>query len=511
MEKIQTEIIDVAICCYNSEKYIHEAIDSVIAQTYKYWNLIIINDGSTDSTDKIIKAYINSGLSIKYYKQENKRFASARQKALELAENDWIALLDHDDIWNPNKLKIQTDIIRKNPKVGIVFSNSEQIGVGGELVRLTLQPETYNSGLMVDPFEELFNYGCYIDSITAIINKNALMEIGGFNLTLKYLADYDVFIKIASSYNIYYENQLLAKWRIHSDQASQTMSESMIMENIVLFTEVIRKYQFSRKTKIQVQYILANWLIKQAKLEYKRGNKLLSFNNLLLMIWYYPINRGIILNLFRSTIKIISWPERRIYKAIKIVTSEIIEIFDQFMITGYPNSPLGTRIRRSYWSKRLKRNDLRLIGRGANIISEDSLKIGKNFALNDNAIIVNIHSHGCYIGDNVSISHGSYLQTSNHNIEDVKKSYLEEHTCKSVPYNNSLYSIVIEDDVWIGVYSIILSGAHIGKGSVISAGSVVSSYIPHYSIAVGNPARVIADRKKLAEFRKEKGREESDE
>ena len=55
----------------------------------------------------------------------------------------------------------------------------------------------------------------------------------------------------------------------------------MIMENIVLFTEVVRKYKFSRKTKIQVQYILANWLIKQAKLEYKRGNKLLSFNNLL--------------------------------------------------------------------------------------------------------------------------------------------------------------------------------------------------------------------------------------
>ena len=72
MEKIQTEIIDVAICCYNSEKYIHEAIDSVIAQTYKYWNLIIINDGSTDSTDKIIKSYINSGLSIKYINKRTK-------------------------------------------------------------------------------------------------------------------------------------------------------------------------------------------------------------------------------------------------------------------------------------------------------------------------------------------------------------------------------------------------------------------------------------------------------
>ena len=71
------------------------------------------------------------------------------------------------------------------------------------------------------------------------------------------------------------------------------------------------------------------------------------------------------------------------------------------------------------------------------------------------------------------------------------------HDSKEIEFNNNSYSVVIEDDVWIGARVILLSGAHIGEGSVISAGSVVSNKIPPYSIAVGNPARVIANRKML--------------
>ena len=71
------------------------------------------------------------------------------------------------------------------------------------------------------------------------------------------------------------------------------------------------------------------------------------------------------------------------------------------------------------------------------------------------------------------------------------------HDSKEIKFKNNSYSVVIEDDVWIGARSILLSGAHIGEGSVISAGSVVSNEIPPFSIAVGNPARVVANRKML--------------
>ncbi|SVC31736.1 uncharacterized protein METZ01_LOCUS284590, partial [marine metagenome] len=73
------------ICCYNSEKYICETIDSVIDQTYNNWEIIIINDGSTDKTEDLIFTYKQNNIPITYYKQNNKGFASARNKALELA------------------------------------------------------------------------------------------------------------------------------------------------------------------------------------------------------------------------------------------------------------------------------------------------------------------------------------------------------------------------------------------------------------------------------------------
>ena len=76
------------ICCYNSEKYICETIDSIISQTYTNWEIIIINDGSTDNTENIIISYIDKNIPITYYKQINKGFASARNKALKLAKKD---------------------------------------------------------------------------------------------------------------------------------------------------------------------------------------------------------------------------------------------------------------------------------------------------------------------------------------------------------------------------------------------------------------------------------------
>jgi acetyltransferase-like isoleucine patch superfamily enzyme len=126
--------------------------------------------------------------------------------------------------------------------------------------------------------------------------------------------------------------------------------------------------------------------------------------------------------------------------------------------------------------------------------------------LGDNAVVVVADSDPVYIGNNVALSEGSYLRSSNHGIDDWEKPItLQEHTSKKIPYKGSTYSIVIEDDVWMAAHTVILTGAFIGKGSVVSAGAVVSSEIPPYSIVVGNPARAIANRKKLAEMKQDIG------
>jgi len=111
-------LVSIIMPVYNGEKYIKEAIDSVINQTYKNWELIIVNDGSKDNTEEIIKSYNDKR--IKYFYQENKGVSAARNKALEVAKGKYITFLDSDDYLPPNSIKARVEYLEKNPDIDIV-------------------------------------------------------------------------------------------------------------------------------------------------------------------------------------------------------------------------------------------------------------------------------------------------------------------------------------------------------------------------------------------------------
>jgi len=139
----------------------------------------------------------------------------------------------------------------------------------------------------------------------------------------------------------------------------------------------------------------------------------------------------------------------------------------------------------------------KFIGKNITIVSRDKFEIGNNIILGHDVVLENGNGYGIYIGKDVSIARDCYIRTSNHKMSDISVPISEQgHQSTKINFKKDEYSIVIEDDVWIGAKCIILSGAHIGKGSVISAGSIISSSkIPEYSIASGNPAKVISFRK----------------
>jgi maltose O-acetyltransferase len=167
------------------------------------------------------------------------------------------------------------------------------------------------------------------------------------------------------------------------------------------------------------------------------------------------------------------------------------------LIISWPNSKFGLFLRKHFFNKLFKTNFIH-IGRGCEIDRIDSTEFGENVTLGDNVKIIISGMAKCFIGDNVLIADGSYLRSANHKFDVIALNIREQgHTWNKIEYNNSLYGIVIEENVWIGAKSIILSGAHIGKGSVISAGCVISKKIPEFSIVAGNPGKIIGSRIKL--------------
>ncbi len=168
-------------------------------------------------------------------------------------------------------------------------------------------------------------------------------------------------------------------------------------------------------------------------------------------------------------------------------------------VLAYPDTTLGTLLRRRYWSGRLKRcGTAALFRRHTSIGSPQLVEIGDHFAIGEGSMIGADASKGIYIGNNVMVARGTYMHAANHKIDNLDQPISQQgYECRTIEHENREFSIVIEDGVWIGSNVVIVSGAKIGRGTVVSAGSVVSGEVPPYSIIVGNPGKRVMSRKKI--------------
>ncbi len=183
---------------------------------------------------------------------------------------------------------------------------------------------------------------------------------------------------------------------------------------------------------------------------------------------------------------------------IKIIVVELYGLFEIFIVK-YPNTKLGFWMRKKYWSLKCKIGPNPFLCRGSIIhfSKKELVDIGENVQLGDNVVLNIGECKGLFIGNDVAIAIGTFIRSANHKFDRIDiPIHSQGHDCKTVQYDGKEYSIVIEDDCWIGAHCTLLSGTHLGKGSVVSAGSVISSIVPPYSIVVGNPARVIGNRLK---------------
>lgn len=208
-------LISIVVPVYNTEKYIAETIDAVIAQTYPHWELILVDDGSTDGSAKIMQAYAEKEARIRYVYKENGGQASARNKGIKEAKGEYISLLDADDLWLENKLSEQIAELES-------YSPDFLYGLGYYYYpEREKQLEAYDwvSGQMTgETFFKVLYHSCAVNTNTVIVKKSLFDKVGYFDESqiLRGTEDWDLWLRIAKVANkIYGSPSRLVYYRIH--------------------------------------------------------------------------------------------------------------------------------------------------------------------------------------------------------------------------------------------------------------------------------------------------------
>lgn len=222
MNKDFNPLVTIVIPVYNGSNYIKEAIDSALNQTYKNIEIIVVNDGSTDNTDKIARSY---GDKIRYFKKENGGVATALNLAIKEAKGDYISWLSHDDVYYKNKIEAQIEVLNKlEDKNTILYSDYTFINKKSR-TKSYFCIESFNPlhklKLPLYPILNGLIHGC-----TLLIPKKCFFEVDFFDEKLKTTQDYDLWFKMFPKYKIHYVQEFLVKSRTHNNQGSKIISSA---------------------------------------------------------------------------------------------------------------------------------------------------------------------------------------------------------------------------------------------------------------------------------------------
>jgi glycosyltransferase involved in cell wall biosynthesis len=223
-------LVSINLCCYNSERYLEETLESVFAQTFQDWQLVIIDDGSSDSTATIIRKHACQRDNITVRSQANAGLAVSRNRALELSTGKYTALIDHDDVWMPDKLEHQVRQLESDDHLGLSYTSALVIDGEGRILRPYIRREVIAEG---EVWKQLF-LGDFIACSSVLIRREAIDRVGAFRPELRITEEYDLFLRIAEKYAIGRIDLPLVKLRMHSANASWNFLRTRAENNIVL-------------------------------------------------------------------------------------------------------------------------------------------------------------------------------------------------------------------------------------------------------------------------------------
>ena len=283
------KLVSVIIPAYNVEKYISYTIDSVVAQTYTNIEIIVVNDGSTDQTEKIITEHAKRDTRITCISQKNKGLGGARNSGIKAAKGEYICILDADDLMFPNKIERQYEYMESNPDCDITYSDLYYFMDDTFDIYSHLMPTPSGNAV----YATLVQYGNFINPNTVFFKKEIFTTCGMFDENLRGSGseDFDYWLTAAQhNMNFLFQNEYLTLYRIRknsltSDGVTMTGTTINVLKKQLDFVKThdefksnipaINKQLFKYRTLLKFAYLRKGDRVSARKIDY--GSSMFNF------------------------------------------------------------------------------------------------------------------------------------------------------------------------------------------------------------------------------------------
>ena len=229
----------VIVPAYNSAAYTLETVESILAQTYSNFELIVVDDGSTDHTQEALKPYLDR---IRYIYKENGGACSARNLGIRESKSTYVACLDCDDLWLPEKLEYSVKALEENPQAAFVFGDCYTIDPEGKqvgLLKYDFDLQNAYKGLMVKNF---------VPAPTVVMRRSCLEQVELFDEQIFIPADWDLWLRLAKQFPICYVDKALSQYRFASNYTLRHIEKSL-NENLYVLKKLFQDKTLTRQDR----------------------------------------------------------------------------------------------------------------------------------------------------------------------------------------------------------------------------------------------------------------------
>jgi len=214
MSTVGKPLVSIIITTFNHGQYIEKAIKSALAQSYTNTEIIIVDDGSTDNTEQIVKSF--SG--IVYFHQKNGGLSNARNTGIRICKGEYIVFLDADDWLFPEAVRSNVALISINPTVGFVGGRHYRLHTSENLIYLSPSIPTDK-----DYYQLFLAMGNFVQMHAAVMFKRKILLQYFYNESLRTCEDYDIYLRISRRHPILFHDEIIAAYRIHNSNMSSNV------------------------------------------------------------------------------------------------------------------------------------------------------------------------------------------------------------------------------------------------------------------------------------------------